>query len=124
MKRRPPRSTRTDTLCPYTTLVRSGRVRVRGELRGAKPRDRRARFRPRRASFWSSRSSLSSEQLPTRKVEHDFLAAAADRVDANLAIDALDLAASDIGCAAQYLRRFAGHRFEHHGRFHLQHRED
>src|SRR3546814_9543043 len=88
----------------------------------SKPRDRRARFRPRRASFWSSRSSLSSEQLPTRKVEHDFLAAAADRVDANLAIDALDLAASDIGCAAQYLRRFAGHRFEHTGRLHLQHR--
>src|SRR3546814_8126104 len=25
MIRRPPRSTRTDTLCPYTTLVRSGR---------------------------------------------------------------------------------------------------
>src|SRR3546814_15684045 len=24
MLRRPPRSTRTDTLCPYTTLVRSG----------------------------------------------------------------------------------------------------
>src|SRR3546814_10265817 len=78
----------------------------------SKPRDRRARFRPRRASFWSSRSSLSSEQLPTRKVEHDFLAAAADRDDANLAIDALDIAASNVGCAAQYLRRFAGHRFE------------
>src|SRR3546814_1863477 len=26
MLRRPPRSTRTDTLCPYTTLFRSGRV--------------------------------------------------------------------------------------------------
>src|SRR3546814_16140421 len=26
MKRRPPRSTRTDTLLPYTTLVRSGRL--------------------------------------------------------------------------------------------------
>src|SRR3546814_8847264 len=26
MIRRPPRSTRTDTLCPYTTLFRSGRV--------------------------------------------------------------------------------------------------
>src|SRR3546814_10955399 len=27
MRLRPPRSTRTDTLCPYTTLVRSGRGR-------------------------------------------------------------------------------------------------
>src|SRR3546814_12759515 len=29
MLRRPPRSTRTDTLCPYTTLVRSGRLALR-----------------------------------------------------------------------------------------------
>src|SRR3546814_7324542 len=28
MKRRPPRSTRTDTLCPYTTLFRSDEVRA------------------------------------------------------------------------------------------------
>src|SRR3546814_4312142 len=33
MIRRPPRSTRTDTLCPYTTLVRSGLGRAAG--RGA-----------------------------------------------------------------------------------------
>src|SRR3546814_11970861 len=31
MIRRPPRSTRTDTLCPYTTLFRSGDEGVRGE---------------------------------------------------------------------------------------------
>src|SRR3546814_1183637 len=30
MIRRPPRSTRTDTLFPYTTLFRSGRTRERG----------------------------------------------------------------------------------------------
>src|SRR3546814_13639736 len=30
MIRRPPRSTRTDTLFPYTTLFRSGRLRGRG----------------------------------------------------------------------------------------------
>src|SRR3546814_6622656 len=41
MIRRPPRSTRTDTLFPYTTLFRSGRVRApaglghRGQQRGA-----------------------------------------------------------------------------------------
>src|SRR3546814_1840645 len=29
MLRRPPRSTRTDTLCPYTTLFRSHPIRVR-----------------------------------------------------------------------------------------------
>src|SRR3546814_9776678 len=29
MIRRPPRSTRTDTLCPYTTLFRSGPIDVR-----------------------------------------------------------------------------------------------
>src|SRR3546814_12071163 len=45
MIRRPPRSTRTDTLFPYTTLFRSGRVGIRGsgacgaELKsGAAPR--------------------------------------------------------------------------------------
>src|SRR3546814_14456127 len=32
MRRRPPRSTRTDTLFPYTTLVRSGQ-RMRSRLR-------------------------------------------------------------------------------------------
>src|SRR3546814_12757387 len=30
MIRRPPRSTRTDTLCPYTTLFRSGRALMAG----------------------------------------------------------------------------------------------
>src|SRR3546814_3423250 len=39
MMRRPPRSTRTDTLLPYTTLFRSLRERDRR-------RDRRARHRP------------------------------------------------------------------------------
>src|SRR3546814_19796888 len=34
MVRRPPRSTRTDTLCPYTTLCRSGRIRDRAGGRG------------------------------------------------------------------------------------------
>src|SRR3546814_6335612 len=33
MIRRPPRSTRTDTLCPYTTLVRSGREPVQAPRR-------------------------------------------------------------------------------------------
>src|SRR3546814_5679928 len=32
MLRRPPRSTRADTLCPYTTLFRSGALGVRSRL--------------------------------------------------------------------------------------------
>src|SRR3546814_4721177 len=32
MRRRPPRSTRTDTLCPYTTLFRSGVDAWRGAM--------------------------------------------------------------------------------------------
>src|SRR3546814_16072229 len=35
MIRRPPRSTRTDTLFPYTTLFRSDEARVRGAAGGA-----------------------------------------------------------------------------------------
>src|SRR3546814_6845215 len=34
MIRRPPRSTRTDTLCPYTTLCRSFTNAIRSDLRG------------------------------------------------------------------------------------------
>src|SRR3546814_11630732 len=34
MIRRPPRSTRTDTLCPYTTLVRSSWSRARRAIPG------------------------------------------------------------------------------------------
>src|SRR3546814_2547328 len=80
-------------------------VRARGESRGGGRRDRRAAFRPRRASFGRSHSfPSSSKQLPSRQIEHDFLAAAADRVDADLAVDALNLATGDIGRAAEDLR--------------------
>src|SRR3546814_12116611 len=34
MKRRPPRSTRTDTLFPYTTLFRSDEALAQGQLHG------------------------------------------------------------------------------------------
>src|SRR3546814_1234690 len=56
MIRRPPRSTRTDTLFPYTTLFRSAdRAGTRGRVRGlvalaaGRPRDRRADRHDRRA---------------------------------------------------------------------------
>src|SRR3546814_19022098 len=45
MIRRPPRSTRTDTLCPYTTLFRSHRGRP-GERQHPQSRRARARGRP------------------------------------------------------------------------------
>src|SRR3546814_11892948 len=38
MIRRPPRSTRTDTLLPYTTLFRSDVAQARAQLQGAKLR--------------------------------------------------------------------------------------
>src|SRR3546814_4498674 len=38
MIRRPPRSTRTDTLFPYTTLFRSSQVRQSGKFRAARTR--------------------------------------------------------------------------------------
>src|SRR3546814_16166116 len=40
MIRRPPRSTRTDTLCPYTTLFRSGSVPL-GKLGAVRSMDQR-----------------------------------------------------------------------------------
>src|SRR3546814_3867098 len=51
MIRRPPRSTRTDTLFPYTTLFRSGRGRdrrraARAGRHGRRPRDRFERVQP------------------------------------------------------------------------------
>src|SRR3546814_6224493 len=39
MIRRPPRSTRTDTLCPYTTLFRSSRRPARPRLPPLRPTD-------------------------------------------------------------------------------------
>src|SRR3546814_7885396 len=44
MLRRPPRSTRTDTLFPYTTLFRSGLVRLVRELRAADALDAQDRW--------------------------------------------------------------------------------
>src|SRR3546814_8243353 len=53
MIRRPPRSTRTDTLFPYTTLFRSFRVRRGGHS---------LRFRLRRAAIAARSCSLRSEE--------------------------------------------------------------
>src|SRR3546814_1875268 len=65
MIRRPPRSTRTDTLFPYTTLFRSGDQDVR-------QRNVRARRRPRRPDSWRRRLSqgISGRTLLSRSEEH------------------------------------------------------
>src|SRR3546814_17709285 len=53
MTRRPPKSTRTDTLFPYTTLVRSGRRRL-------------SRWRRSRGAILSRKGSLYRSRLARR----------------------------------------------------------
>src|SRR3546814_1697262 len=57
MIRRPPRSTRTDTLFPYTTLFRSGH-RPQPRSRAARQYDRPDRI----GNSWSHESSARSEE--------------------------------------------------------------
>src|SRR3546814_15316831 len=65
MIRRPPRSTRTDTLFPYTTLFRSPRIRAhrartRRAMKSVKPADleRQTRLDPRSEEHTSELQSL------------------------------------------------------------------
>src|SRR3546814_11284807 len=86
MIRRPPRSTRTDTLFPYTTLFRSVRARrgvrpVPGAARAARPAGRHAlrrraadaRSRPRaggRAEAAGRRRAVARPRAEDRSEEH------------------------------------------------------
>src|SRR3546814_16851266 len=93
MIRRPPRSTRTDTLFPYTTLFRSDRAQLTEQCRGhadrhvADPRHPQARTLIMTTAFDSTLASLgigrtnagSSPAVPTRQQpqtrdQSDFLA--------------------------------------------------
>src|SRR3546814_4975648 len=66
MIRRPPRSTRTDTLFPYTTLFRSVSRARRGEgWRGAGRRDARTRAR-----LCRCRGGIAVRALPARPQMH------------------------------------------------------
>src|SRR3546814_4544792 len=62
MIRRPPRSTRTDTLFPYTTLFRSGRVSPAPSLLGLPPGDPRGINRCCRCSSADRRRRNRSEE--------------------------------------------------------------
>src|SRR3546814_20510265 len=58
MLRRPPRSTRTDTLFPYTTLFRSQVNLIEGILREAAHANDPSRLKPLRERFIAAKSSL------------------------------------------------------------------
>lgn len=63
----------------------------------------------------------SQPHLPARQILHDFLAAAADGVDLDLAVDALDPDAAHVAGAAENLHRFGGAERHGLGRLVLQH---
>src|SRR3546814_1687050 len=74
MIRRPPRSTRTDTLFPYTTLFRSVATTTMSMMRkaasGCRRRSlRRARPQPRRSRF-ATRSGTCTRTATARSEEH------------------------------------------------------
>src|SRR3546814_1778528 len=62
MRRRPPRSTRTDTLCPYTTLFRSGHSPLSGWSSHSGPRG---------ASFATRRSIASFNRFISYRPERE-----------------------------------------------------
>src|SRR3546814_8796161 len=73
MKRRPPRSTRTDTLCPYTTLFRSPGARAHPEPGGAHRGERRlSGLGPRRKpqQWRRAREEASDGVSMSRSEEH------------------------------------------------------
>src|SRR3546814_2156497 len=63
MIRRPPRSTRTDTPFPYTTLFRSHRIRRRGAGSAAAPERREARLPPGRPPHGALRRHARSREI-------------------------------------------------------------
>ncbi len=51
----------------------------------------------------TDRLTPTTKQLPPRQIKHDFLRSPANRVDADFAVDALDLATSDVARPAKDL---------------------
>src|SRR5437762_2168432 len=56
---------------------------------------------------------VSQSHLPAGQILHDLFSAATDRIDLDLAVDALDLDAAHVAGAAKDLHRFRG--AERHG---------
>src|SRR3546814_20867698 len=83
MIRRPPRSTRTDTLFPYTTLFRSG------ECAGSA----RCRHRRMRVSYWEPLDRGTRRAPMTTRLKHVILAVAAALAFAAPAVAALKVGA-------------------------------
>src|SRR3546814_18790582 len=87
MIRRPPRSTRTDTLCPYTTLFRSDRIRTCDILLPKQARDRAARLPEPPMPLGFMRSGSKRKERPGRgELRHapescDIRSAAAAAID-------------------------------------------
>src|SRR3546814_7125684 len=77
MRRRPPRSTRTDTLFPYTTLFRSGRAvvapaalrRLRQRIRARQAAQHRDRRRPRTGAGALRRAQAERSEEHTSELQ-------------------------------------------------------
>src|SRR3546814_5419841 len=70
MIRRPPRSTRTDTLFPYTTLFRSPRRADTGRVRSARRARHRTGFAANRVRQWPGRGRPRRTRRGARSEEH------------------------------------------------------
>src|SRR3546814_13998719 len=94
MRRRPPRSTRTDTLFPYTTLFRSITLKLRGLHRAAGDFDwlltlhdgkrRYIRLRPERRKLLLRRRAINVERRHQNLFAFLFLQALGDRKSTRL----------------------------------------
>src|SRR3546814_8537822 len=88
MIRRPPRSTRTDTLFPYTTLFRSGVAKEVLREGGARPAILNAANEIAVASFLDSRLAFLDIAKIAREALHHYDPPAPASLDDVLAIDA------------------------------------
>src|SRR3546814_3745416 len=79
MYRRPPRSTRTDPLCPYTTLFRSGLPAALGDTRDHRGRD---------LDIEPAAGEVVEEQQRLRRLHDQIVDAHRDQVDADRVVSA------------------------------------
>src|SRR3546814_9631042 len=107
MRRRPPRSTRTDTLFPDTTLFRSPAAANNSASRSPAPRRGRsptARARRRAGIGECPRSVPPLQQAARDDVRLDLCGALEDVADAGVVEDAADLVFLGIAVAAVHLQ--------------------